>query len=70
MKKKDNDFFEDDSSDPLETKTAVKTTKETSNHTNVGEYYAKNVIYKYKDGSTCTVVYDSKDSNFITRQMG
>jgi heptaprenylglyceryl phosphate synthase len=70
MKKKDNDFFEDDTADIPETKTAVKTTKETTISSNVGEYYGKNVIYTYKDGANCTVVYNSKDPNFITRQMG
>jgi len=69
MKKKDNDFFEDDTANIIETKTAVKTTKETTNHSNVGEYYLKNVIYKYKDGSTCTVVYEPENKNYITRNM-
>jgi spermidine/putrescine-binding protein len=70
MKKSNNSFFEEDESKDQETKTAVKSTKETCVTSNVGEYYGKNVIYKYKDGSLCTVVYDAKDSNYITRQMG
>jgi hypothetical protein len=26
----------------------------------------KNTIYKYKDGSTCRVVYNGQDQNYIT----
>lgn len=69
MKKNNNSFFEEDEPKDQKTKTAVKSTKETCVASNVGEYYGKNVIYKYKDGSLCTVVYDAKDSRYITRQM-
>lgn len=34
--------------------------------TNISSYSHKNTLYKYKDGSTCRVCYDSKDSNYIT----
>jgi hypothetical protein len=72
MKKNNESFFEEDNEidNDSQIKSAVKTTKETSATSNVGEYYRKNVIYKYKDGSTCTVVYDAKDTNYITRQIG
>jgi hypothetical protein len=70
MTKEKNSFFEEeDSKDPSRIKNAVKTTKDTMISSNVGEYYGKNVIYKYKDGISCTVVYDGKDTNYITRQM-
>ena len=29
----------------------------------------KNCIYKFKDGHSCTVVYDGNDTNYITRNM-
>jgi len=29
----------------------------------------KNSIYKFKDGHSCTVVYDGNDTNYITRNM-
>jgi lipopolysaccharide export system protein LptA len=29
----------------------------------------KNSIYKFKDGSSCTVVYDGADTNYITRNI-
>lgn len=64
---KKNSFFEEDDADQ-ETPTAVKTNKETSYTSAVGEYYGKNVLYKYKDGTTCRVVYNPKDINFITRE--
>jgi hypothetical protein len=33
--------------------------------TNDTNYSPKNTLYKYKDGSTCRVCYDSKDQNYI-----
>ena len=71
MKKKDNSFFEEDndgSSSPAQIKNAVKTTKDTPTLSGTGEYYRKNVLYKYKDGTTCRVVYDAKDANFVIRE--
>lgn len=64
---KKNSFFEEEDAEQ-ENSTAIKTNKETSYSSAVGEYYGKNVLYKYKDGTTCRVVYNSKDSNFITRE--
>jgi hypothetical protein len=29
----------------------------------------KNSIYKFKDGHSCTVVYDGSETNYITRNM-
>ena len=29
----------------------------------------KNCIYKFKDGHSCTVVYDGNDTNYITRNL-
>jgi hypothetical protein len=29
----------------------------------------KNCIYKFKDGHSCTVVYDGNDTNYITRNF-
>jgi hypothetical protein len=29
----------------------------------------KNCIYKFKDGHSCTVVYDGNDTTYITRNM-
>lgn len=34
-----------------------------------GEYYLKNVVYKYKDGSTTTVIYNSKEHIYCERNM-
>jgi hypothetical protein len=65
---KKNNFFEEDES-TLENKTTIKASKETSIVSNVGEYYGKNVLYKYKDGSICRVVYDPKSKDCIERTM-
>jgi len=67
-----NDFFEEANvtvNNNSQIKSAVKTTKETTDISTTGEYHAKNVIYKYKDGTTCTVVYNGKDTNFVIREM-
>ena len=34
-----------------------------------GEFYNKNIIYKRNDGSTITVVYDSKLDEYISRKL-
>jgi hypothetical protein len=34
-----------------------------------GEFYNKNIIYKRNDGSTLTVVYDSKSTEYISRKL-
>jgi hypothetical protein len=57
--KKEESFFEEESS----------LNKETIKSSNVGEYYNKNVLYKYKNGETCRVTYNSKDPNYTERIM-
>jgi hypothetical protein len=34
-----------------------------------GEFYNKNIIYKRNDGSTLTLVYDSKSTEYISRKL-
>lgn len=55
--KKVESFFEEESSP----------SKEPNKQSNVGEYYNKNVLYKYKNGETCRVTYNNKDPNYTER---
>ncbi len=60
MKKaKEENFFEEESS----------IIKEQHKHNSIGEYVNKNVLYKYKNGETCRVTYNHKESNYIERIM-
>jgi hypothetical protein len=59
MKKKEDSFFEEESS----------SIKEQHKPANIGEYVNQNVLYKYKNGETCRVTYNSKDPNYIERIM-
>lgn len=68
MAKKDNIkdiFFED------ETKPINKEQPSLSNNKDnkYGEYYQKNVVYKYKDGINTTVIYNAKEHIYCERNM-
>lgn len=67
--KKDKDiykhsFFEEDVSG-VKDQPAIYNTKDSK----YGEYYLKNVIYKYKDGTNTTVIYNAKEDIYQERQM-
>jgi len=60
----DNRFFEEDDN-LIKEQPAIASNKDSK----YGEYYQKNVIYKYKDGINTTVIYNSKEPIYAERQM-
>ena len=68
---KENSFFEDEVS--YNTKDIIKEQKQTKEvivkESSYGEFYNKNVVYKYKNGETCRVCYNKDDVNYIERIM-
>ena len=68
---KENNFFEEVES--LSTKDISKEEKQTkeviAKEQSAGEFYFKNVVYKYKNGETCRVCYNKDDANYIERIM-
>ena len=64
---KDNkeNFFEDEAKPVNKEQTAISYNKDSK----YGEYYLKNVIYKYNDGVNTTVIYNSKEPIYCERNM-
>jgi hypothetical protein len=60
----DHSFFEEDNN-------TIKEQPANSNNkdSKYGEYYLKNVVYKYKDGINTTVIYNSKEHIYAERNM-
>ena len=57
-------FFEEDDN-LIKEQPAIASNKDSK----YGEYYLKNVIYKYKDGINTTVIYNAKENIYAERQM-
>lgn len=64
---KDNkeNFFEDETEPIVKEQPFISNNKDSK----YGEYYLKNVVYKYKDGINTTVIYNSKEHIYCERQM-
>ena len=57
-------FFEEDNN-AIKEQPAIVSNKDSK----YGEYYEKNIVYKYKDGTYTTVIYNSKEPIYAERQM-
>lgn len=67
-KSKDNNkenFFEDEVKPISKAQPSISNNKDNR----YGEYYLKNVIYKYNDGVNTTVIYNSKEPIYAERNM-
>lgn len=60
----DNRFFEEDNNNVKEQPPSVS-----NKDAKYGEYYLKNVIYKYNDGVNTTVIYNAKEPIYAERNM-
>lgn len=58
-------FFEDEAKSINKEQNVISNNKDNK----YGEYYQKNVIYKYKDGINTTVIYNSKEPIYAERNM-
>ena len=58
-------FFEDEAKSINKEQNVISNNKDNR----YGEYYLKNVIYKYNDGINTTVIYNSKEPIYAERNM-
>lgn len=64
-----DEFFEDIVEERVKAeKKAQKETVTSHKEPEVGEFYGKNVVYHFKDGTTCTVMYN-KEKKMLERRF-